>query len=230
MSNEIELNDDIWKKVVIKHYGKPFEDDVRLNYEVNCYCGIRNTKTKLALSYDKMNRCVLYGDTIQKMIRRQRICLGSFFPDNIPNDIEKMSCVFIDGDNTNMVVSNLQWMTKSECSKATHERTKGTRKSKVEKQGKKVKIVEVTGTGNIDLLDTIYDSATTASKILNIRPSSISSGNLVKKQYKFEYVVHDLLENEVFKKIGDYQVSNRGRVINEKWSYNGRCQYTRHSI
>ena len=208
MSNEIIEE---WKPVVIKHFGQPFE-----KYEVSRYCMVRNTKTKLVLSHTKLNRVTLYGDTIQKMIKRQRICLGSFFPDDIPDDIEKMNCVFIDGDNTNMVISNLQWMTMSECSKVTNERIKGTRKSQVEKQGKKVKIVSVTGTGNIELLNTIYDSCHCASKILEIRHESIShsavKGFLVNKQYKFEYVVQDLLPDEVFKKIGDYHVSNKGRV------------------
>ena len=218
--NEIELNGDIWKKVVIKHFGKPFEDAVRLKYEVSKQCLVRNTKTKLVMSHTKLNRVMLCGDTIKKSIVRQRICLGSFFPDDIPDDINEMNCVFIDGDNTNMAVSNLQWMTKSDTTKATHERTKGTRKSQVEKQGKKVKIVSVTGTGNIDLLNTIYESCYCASKILKISKGSISSGAvkgfLVNKQYNFEYATQDLLEDEIFKKIGDYQVSTRGRVITKK--------------
>ena len=128
-----------------------------------------------------------------------------------------MNCVFIDGDNTYMVVSNLKWVTKSECSKLTHERTKGTRKSFLDKQGRKVKIVSTTGTGDVELLNTVYDSCYCASKKLDIRPSSISNGairgNWVNKQYKFEYVIQELLEDEVFKKIGEYEVSTRGRVM-----------------
>ena len=189
MSNET-VNEIIeeWKPVVIKHYGPEFEKAVSILYEASNKCLVRNTKTKLVLSHNKMNRYLLYGATIKKMIRGQRICLGSFYPD----DIKKMNCVFIDGDNTNMVLSNLQWMTRSDTAKMTHERTKGTRKSKVEKAGKKVKIVSVTGTGDINLLNTVYDSMTTLSKKLDIRPSSIcqsaKKGSLVNKQYKFEYV------------------------------------------
>ena len=213
MSNEIIEE---WVPVVIKHFGPEFEKGVFENYEVSRKCMVRNKKTKLVMSYDKRNCVHLSGATIRKMLLRHRICLGSFFPNEIPINIDEYHCDHIDGNHDNMVLSNLQWLTRGEHSIKTMVQTKDTRKSLVDKQGKIVKIVSVTGTGKVELLNTIYDSVTMASKELGLDSGNISrsarKGYLVNNQYKFEYVTYDLLEGEEFKKIGKYKVSNRGRV------------------
>lgn len=78
---------ELWTPVVIRHHGEAFEKDVYENYEVSCRCRIRNAKTKKVLS-NKIDYVGLLGGGTRKMLCRYRICKASFYPDEIPEDID----------------------------------------------------------------------------------------------------------------------------------------------
>ena len=107
-----------WVPIVVKHFGEVFERDVYNTYEVSSNCRIRNRKTGKVLS-DKNEIVGLRGNGIRRMLRRHRLCLASFYPDNIPENIGDYDVDHIDGNHDNNTLSNLQWMTKSEHTKSS---------------------------------------------------------------------------------------------------------------
>lgn len=213
MTNKIKER---WTPVIIRHHGTTFETDVFEKYEVSCQCKIRNVNTKKVLSFDKNQRVGLRGGGIRKMIARYRVCLASFYPNDIPVDINSYDVDHIDGDHDNNVLDNLQWLTKSEHAKKTHSQTKEHRKSKVENAGKRVKVVDVKGDDKNEWLGRIFKSATCAAREMKIKrcniTKSVTKGHWVVGKYKFQFVEEELLDGEVFKPLGDYHVSNKGRV------------------
>ena len=210
------MQNEIWTPVVIKHHGEQFEKDVYQNYEVSNMCRIRSTVTYNVIWDNERDVGSLSGDGVKRKLRRHRVCLASFYPNKIPDNINEYDCDHIDGNHDNMVLSNLQWLSKSDHVKKTMVQTKGTRKSQVEKIGKKVKVVAVKGTGDIKLIGTVYGSTHCAARELQLNKSSIghsaTNGLWAGKSYKFEYVTQPLLENEIFVTLGNYEISNRGRI------------------
>lgn len=203
-----------WRPVIVRHHGKTFEKAVYEKYEVSDRCRIRNTKTKMVFS-NKNDRITLQDGGMRKIFARYRLCLASFYPNKIPDDIDNHHCDHIDGNHYNNVLSNLQWLSNSEHVKKTHAQVNGRRKSKVEKQGKKVKIVDVRNDIYKEFIGREFNSATCAACEMGLHQGAISNSarkNCWVENYKFQYVEEPLLEGEIFTSLGDYQVSNRGRV------------------
>jgi hypothetical protein len=165
---------------------------------------------------NKFERIGLTGDGIQKLFRRHRICLASFYPDKIPNDINSHDVDHIDGNHENNVLSNLQWLKRSEHTRKTMTQTKQKRKSYVEKAGRKVKVMRVEKGGETKYLNKIFNSCTCAANELRVDSGSISQsakkGYVVDEKYVFGYVDEMHIQGEIFKPLGDYEVSNKGRV------------------
>lgn len=209
---------EVWVPAVVATGDKEFDDFVYKNYEVSNFCRRRN------LNHNKDDPGVK-GQISFSMpgkkpheSARTRVTLQSFFPEEIttndPKELRRWDADHIDCTHTNNVLSNLQWLTKSENS------SKGTskpKKSLVEKQGKKCQVVDVRGNGDRNYLDCIFNSLTCAAKELGLARKSIFSscrnGHWT-GCYKFKFVEQQLLEGEEFKKFGDYEVSNKGRIKN----------------
>jgi hypothetical protein len=165
---------------------------------------------------NKFERIGLTGDGIQKLFRRHRICLASFYPNEIPEDINNYDVDHIDGNHHNNVLSNLQWLSKNEHRIKTNNQTQGKRRSTIENTGKKVKIIEIKGNGNNDFLGKIFNSSVCAGKELRLKHKLINksarNGYWVNSQYKFKYVTEELFHGEIFKPLGNYKISNKGRI------------------
>lgn len=205
-----------WTPVVIKHHGKTFEKEVFEKYEVSDICNIRNAKTKQLFS-TKRDGIGLSGNGTRIHLLRYRICLASFFPDEIPHNINDYDVDHIDGNHSNNALSNLQWLSKSDHSKKTRKQEK--RDYKISSRGKPVKVIKVKGDGNKNHSGRIFFTVHDAARKLNLGIGSISKsahkGNWVQGMYKFEFVLEPYLEGEVFKPIGEYEISNRGRLKNK---------------
>lgn len=209
------MSNELWTPVIVRHHGKAFEEAVCENYEVSDKCRIRNTKTQKILS-DKIDRIGLWCNGICKILSRHRICLASFYPDKIPDDINNYDVDHIDGNHDNNILYNLQWLSKSEHCKKTNIQTKGRRKSLIHNSGKTIKIVDVKNNGRKELLGSVFGSSHCAASKLELQQGSISAS--ARKGtwagcYKFIFVEQHILKGEKFKPLGNgYQVSNKGRI------------------
>lgn len=204
-----------WVPVVVRHHGSDYEKAVFEKYEVNNMSQVRNKKTGRVLSSNELGRIELRGNGKGQRFANYRLCLASFFPDDIPDDIGGYHVDHINGNTSDNRLCNLQWITPSEHNEKTMRRTFSTRKSLIEKMGKKVRIIAVKKGGNAGLVGNFYDSATCAANALKLTPQNVSlsagQGCFV-KNYKFEYVDEPLLEGEFFLPLGAYKVSNKGRI------------------
>lgn len=205
-----------WVPVIIKHHGEAFEKGVFGKYEVSDRCIIRNTKTKRILS-NKTDFVGLSGGGMRKTLARYRVCIASFYPDKIPENIDNYDVDHIDGNHDNNELSNLQWLSRSEHCKKTRMQTKGRRKSQIKKQGKKVKVVAVKRDGKKYMCGRVFDSCHCAARELDLKHQNVSSsarkGHWVNGKYMFEFEEELILQNEVWKPIGNdgCQISNKGR-------------------
>lgn len=208
-----------WTSVVIKHHGKKFEQDVYDKYEVSCKCRIRNKKTG-KYSSTNSEQVGLRGNGIRKMLKRHRICLASFYPDDIPINIDDYDVDHIDGNHENNILSNLQWLTKSEHTRKTIKQTKNSRKKLIDKRGKPVIIIDDKTYNKIGptMIGREFKSCSCVQKVLNIHQASVSSSSLRgcwAGNYKFQFLDQQILPGEIFKQYGDYLVSNKGRYKNK---------------
>lgn len=210
------MEEERWTPVIIKHFGEEFEKGIREKYEVSSHCRIRNVKTNNMSICKKEQYGFFYAGKC-KNLRRHRVCLASFYPDDIPEDINKYDVDHIDGNHDNNMLNNLQWLSKSEHSKKTMKQTKEKRRSHANLQGKKIMVIKVKGNGNNTLIGKVFISCSEAANFFNVRKSSricntIRRDQWLLRSYKLKYIETKLLEGEIFKKLGNYELSNKGRI------------------
>lgn len=215
------IEGEIWTPVIVKHHGPEFEKEVYERYEVSNFCRIRNRKTgKISQSKGEGFR-FFDNKGEQKGLLKHRVCLASFKPEELPGDINKYECDHINGDHSDMRLENLQWITKSEHNTKTFKQTIGKRKSQKEKLGKQVIITHWKHDVEIgpSMVGRTFDSIVDAGSMLNVNTGSISGSHKRggwATDYKFSVIRDPLLEGEIFKRFGEYEVSNKGRIKNTR--------------
>lgn len=100
---------EVWTPVVIRHFGEFFEKNVAERYEVSNLCRIRKRKNKL-ISKSNHEKFKFTDGRLVKGLRVHRVCLASFYPEKIPENIEQYHVDHIDGDHSNQNLNNLQWL------------------------------------------------------------------------------------------------------------------------
>ena len=212
-SSTSESFEERWTPVVFRHFGEAFEKDVYEKYEVSNQCRIKRDGK---ISNVKGEFIKIFGAGIVRTTTKYRLCLASFYPNDIPNDIRNYHVDHINGVHDDMRLENLQWISPSEHSKKTMKQTKGNRKSIVEKRGKKVVIVDVKGTGSRDVVGKIYGSLACVARELNMHRVTVLDGcrrgHWVKGEYKFKFVSDPDLSGERWVSFAGYQVSSKGRI------------------
>jgi hypothetical protein len=227
------MEEEKWTPVIIKHFGSDFEKGIEKRYEVSDRCRIRNVGFGKISKAKGEQICLVYNG-VKKMLIKHRLCLASFSPDEIPENIDDYDVDHIDGFHSNMRLDNLQWIMKSEHSKKTMAQTKDTRKSLVEKTGKAVIVVDVRGTVDSSFRNRTFDSVSSAAKNIGLSKGGISgsarNGWWV-GGYMFEYVEQPLLNGEIFRRLGSHEMSNMGRLKNKygKITTGARCTNSRYS-
>lgn len=126
------MTDERWTPVIIKHHGKAFENDVYKKYEVSNKCRIRRTTTK-RISQGKTEVFGFCGAGKRYRLRIHRVCLSSFYPNDIPHNVNDYDCDHIDGNHHNMILENLQWLKRDAHRRKTIDQTLGKRKRRVYK-------------------------------------------------------------------------------------------------
>lgn len=78
---------DQWVSVVVKHHGQEFEELVKQRYEINRRCQIRNRETMHFMTPSEKHSVTLGKKNAGKQIAIYKICLETFGPDDLPDNI-----------------------------------------------------------------------------------------------------------------------------------------------
>ena len=108
-----------WTPVIVKHKGLRFEKFTRRRYLISDRCRIRFRGLGGRILNGKSKTVKMNGAEFS----RQRLCIASFHPELTPDKISEYHVGFIDDDPTNLTLSNLRWLSRSECQLKIRERT-----------------------------------------------------------------------------------------------------------
>jgi len=204
----------IWKKINVKHFGLDFEKGAADKYEVSDHMEIRNKKTKRILVPYKGRVQICAGKTI-KMLSLFPLVYYAFNKKDAPKTQEenKEYFVVLKNKDDDKHLDNLERLTRGDHARKIRARTKDTRKSVV---CKRVKIIKVKKGFDQSLEGKEYESYTIAEIELGLPKGSVrtscNQGSFAGGQFKFAYVIQELLQDEEFKEYKGIEVSNKGRV------------------
>jgi hypothetical protein len=115
-----DLGEEVWKAVVIRNDDPEFEKGINDRYLVSDIGRIKNLENNISVSTHDRVSLDFNGKT--KKFLRKRLCLMSFYPEEIPKNLNEWNAVFIDCDKNNLRIDNLRWVTKGKSAKHTFER------------------------------------------------------------------------------------------------------------
>ena len=215
LSKQNDPSIEIWEPLNVKHFGLDFEKGAAKNYESSNFLKIRNKETKKILKPTSINQVQIYAGNTKRMLRLFPLVYYAFNHDEAPKTQAENEAflVVLKNKDDDKHLDNLERLTRGEHSRKIRARTKNTRKSVV---CKRVQISEVKEGNDQTLKGKEYESAEIAEIELGLPKGSVSNscrrGDFAGGQFRFAYVLQELLPDEEFKEYKGIEVSNKGRV------------------